>query len=371
MNKSDSLYSDDWDEPAQLPDVEHQQRKSKSKTTAPGPASETPIKEQELVQCDAPGEQEQVPFPDYQKPSYFPAIAARTSLFSAARINRDEGEDAPSVKVELSGQNGYKLTAWGPRLNMHDKLVWETALQVAMEQHQGMGSRFAISLREFARRMGWNGCSGDSLHWIWMSMRRLYFVRLEFVLPSGTKGGGSMLSTAIEDQHGNFMIRLNPDFCGPIFHEENQFLIKAKRRSTLTGQLARWLHDYFSTHNGFDAMEDSNGAAPTLRAPKEMKIKVQRLRELSGYSGERKKFVHELREAMGEIIEKAPELVASFEIDRHGRSSDTWVLNVKRGGERPAYLMPDLQRSERALPPPSPKKPARKSSAPRRSGVAL
>lgn len=349
-------YSDDWDE--SIPDTPK--------------AATTKERDGALAKCDEPGEQEVIPFPDYQKPTYFPAITARTSLFSAARISRDEGEDAPSVKVELSGQNGYKLTAWGPRLNMHDKLVWETAVQVAMEQQHGMGSRFAISLRDFARRMGWNGCSGEALQWIWMSLRRLYFIRLEFILPNGTKGGGSMLSTAIEDMDGNFLIRLNPDFCGPIFHNEKQFLIKSKRRSTLTGQLARWLHDYFSTHNGFDAADGSNGAAPAEGAPKKMKVQIKRLRELSGYSSDRKKFMHELREAMAEIVEKAPELVASSEVSRIGRSSDTWVLNVKRGIEKPAYLMPELSRSEKALPPPPSKQPARRgTAAPRRGGVNL
>jgi len=356
MNERDAKLpcNDDWDE------------------TTPESVPSSQSNGSEFVKCDEPGEQAPLDFPNHQLPSYFPAVTARTSLFSAARIDRGLAEDAPSMKVELKGQNGYKLTAWGPRLNMHDKLVWETAVQIAMEQKQGMGTRFAVSLRDFARRMGWNGCSGDALRWVWMSLRRLYFVRLEFALPNGSKGGGSILSSAFEDENGNFLIRLNPDFCGPIFHKETQFLIKTTRRAMLTGQLARWLHDHYSTHRGFDPAEPP--VAPSnAEVPTEMRIKLERLRQISGYSSDRKQFLVELRDALTEIVEKAPELIASFGIERIGKSSDNWILTVKRGREKPAYLMPELNRSEKALPPPAPaqKTSPRKGSRGSRSGVAL
>ena len=310
---------------------------------------------------DIKDEREPIPFPALQKSTYFPALTARTSLFSASRISRDATETSDSVKVELSGQNGYRLTAWGPRLNMHDKLVWETALQIAIENQHGMGARFCISLRDFAHRMGWGTQGGAALQWIWMSLRRLYFIRLDFELPNGAKGGGSMLSTAMEDQDGNFVLRLNPDFCGPMFWNDNQFLIKIKRRSTLTGQLARWLHDYFSTQRGFDVQTTSTDTGQKLAPSREMNILVLGLRKLSGYTGERKQFARELVDAMTELVAKAPELIASFDIKREGRSSDTWTLHVTRGDERPAYLVPELDRSEKQLTDPN-KKPSTRSS---------
>jgi len=336
-------YVDDWDEVPETP-------------IQPGTSN---IHDEKVL--DIKDEREPIPFPALQKSTYFPALTARTSLFSASRISRDATETSDSVKVELSGQNGYRLTAWGPRLNMHDKLVWETALQIAIENQHGMGARFCISLRDFAHRMGWETQGGAALQWIWMSLRRLYFIRLDFELPNGAKGGGSMLSTAMEDQDGNFVLRLNPDFCGPMFWNDNQFLIKIKRRSTLTGQLARWLHDYFSTQRGFDVQTTSTDTDHMSEPSREMHIQLQRLRELSGYTGERKQFARELVDAMKELVAKAPELTSSFDIKREGRSSDTWILHVIRGSERPAYLVPELNRIEKQLTDPN-KKPVRRSS---------
>lgn len=295
-----------------------------------------------------------IAFPFKHDPAYFPAITARTSLFCVNRISRDDNPDEMKnpVKVELSGQNGYKLTAWGPRLNMHDKLVWETAVQIAFENKHGFGNKFAISLRDFAQRMGWKNTGAKSLRWIWNSLRRLYHIRLDFEMPNGAKGGGSILSTAIQDENGNFTLRLNPDFCAPIFFNDNRFLIKVLRRNQLVNQLSKWLHDYLSTHKGFEVPhEDINPGRKSSEMPtqREMTLSLLNIRALCGYAGTRHQFLTELGSAMNELQKSAPELIAGHELIREGRSSDTWKLRIVRGNERPVFLMPELSRIEKNL----------------------
>jgi hypothetical protein len=286
---------------------------------------------------------EPVAFPSKHGASYYPAITARTSLFCVSRIARDDDPDDMQipVKVELSGQNGYKLTAWGPRLNMHDKLVWETAVQYAFENQHGFGSRFPVSLRDFAKRMGKKGAGGSSLKWIWHSMRRLYHTRLDFELPSGVKGGGSIFSTAIKDENGNFLLRLNPDFCAPVFFNDHRFLIKVQRRNQLPNQLSKWLHDFFSTHNGFESPQGTG---------REQHLTFSRARELSGYRGSRSQFAKDLPTAMSDLVQLAPDLIASFELEKEGRNSDTWTLKLVRGTEKPTYIIPDVERIEKDIP---------------------
>jgi hypothetical protein len=175
--------------------------------------------------ADAPGLETRgssiIPFPHRAKPDFFPALTARTSLFSASKTSRAE---TGYVECELTCQKGYSATFVGPRLNMHDKLVWDTAVQIAKERLPNLSDGFVISLREFAQRMGWKTRGGPALRWIWASLRRLYSVRVSFRLPNGKPGGGALLATALQTDEG-FYIRLNADFAQPAFLHDHQFRI--------------------------------------------------------------------------------------------------------------------------------------------------
>ena len=366
-----SHYSDDWDEaiPGQ-PSATAPADMSMGKETSRPALSASSEAEKRL---DDDLEVDPIAFPIKHDAAYFPAITARTSLFCVNRIARDDDPDEMKnpVKVELSGQNGYKLTAWGPRLNMHDKLVWETAVQIAFENQHGFGARFAITLRDFSRRMGKKSGGGASLKWIWHSLRRLYHIRLEFEMPNGVKGGGSILSTALHDENGNFMLRLNPDFCAPVFFNDNRFLIKVQRRNLLVNQLSKWLHDFLSTHNGFEVVAGAkNSSSPQNAGGRELKLSFARIRELAGYGGTRGQFAKDLIRSIGELVIAAPDLVAGYEVIKEGRASDTWKLRIVRGSEKPAYLIPEMARTERDLSTAAPfKKPKRTSKG--NGGVVL
>lgn len=167
--------------------------------------------------------------------------------------------------------------------------------------------------------MGSQNQGGRALVSIWESLERLVRCRVEFQIGESCKGIGSLLATACRDD-GRIYLRLNPDFAVPALLGDKQFLFDQARRSTLSTALSQWLHDFFSTH----------------KESKDMDLLY--LRELCGYDGTPRNFPNKLRCAMQALIAAAPELIASFEIDKKGRCSDSWMLRVVLGSEKPSFL---------------------------------
>lgn len=253
------------------------------------------------------------PVPHKRKPNNFPGFIARSAMFRAATTN--DGFDQPT----LVRAQGCTLTLSGPKLGMRDKHVWETAVQVAKERAPAIGDAFEIELRDFARRMGSNNRGAKALAAIWKSLEKLALCRAEFELGDSCKGIGSLLSTIFRE-NGRIYIRLNPDFAIPALLGDKQFLFDQSRRAALPSALSQWLHDFFSTH----------------KQAKDMDLLY--LRELSGYDGSPKNFPNKLRAAMKALIQIAPTLVASFDINDAARCSDAWMLHVVLGTDTPSFL---------------------------------
>lgn len=253
--------------------------------------------------------------PHRDKPDYFPAFMSRSAMFKAGRASEDM-----STFIEFPAQ-GCTLRCRGPRLTMKDKHVWETAIQIAKESSPGLSSSFEIGLRDFARRMGHKDFCSKTLTPIWDSLERLACARIEFDIPGQCSGVGSMLSTAVK-RDNRFYLRLNPDFALPALMGDKQFKIRSERRAKLSSALAQWLHDFYSTHS---AARD---------------LDLGYLRELCGYDSIPRNFPNKLDQAMKELSDIAPELIASFEIIKVGRDSDLWTLRALRGPEGASYKMP-------------------------------
>lgn len=259
-----------------------------------------------------------LPIPHRKDPMNFPGFIARSAMFRASSSHDAFGQP---TRVQAAG---CSLTLSGPRLGMRDKHVWETAIQVAKERAANIGDAFEIELRDFAKRMGSKNCGGRALASIWESLERLALARVEFEIApskdarSPCKGIGSLLATAFRSE-GRIHLRLNPDFALPALLGNKQFLFDQARRAKLPTSLAQWAHDFFSTHK----------IAPEMD--------LFYLRGLCGYDGPERNFPGKLRGAMESLVEIAPELVASFEIDDADRCSDSWKLTVAFGAEMPSF----------------------------------
>jgi len=251
--------------------------------------------------------------PHKRHPKNFPGFIARSAMFRASTSN-DEFDQKTVIKAQ-----GCTLTLSGPKLGMRDKQVWEAAIQVAKERARTMGDAFEIELRDLARRMGSKNQGAKALSSIWNSLEKLARCRVEFELGNSCKGIGSLLSSAFRHS-GRIYLRLNADFAIPALLGDRQFVFDQSRRAALPSALSQWLHDFFSTHN----------------VPKEMDLLY--LRELCGYDGSAKNFPGKLRAAMQALVDAAPSLVASFELEEGSRCSDGWKLRVVLGTEKPSFL---------------------------------
>lgn len=309
-------YSDDWDAD------EYTHRRD----DAPVPVQQLPIPTQAPRAALAQGSPSRATIgpstssptiaravPHKDRPRNFPGFIARSAMFRASNTNEYFAQPT-HVRAQ-----GCKLMLSGPKLGMRDKLVWETAIQIAKERAANIGEPFEIELRDFARRMGSTNHCGRALASIWESLERLTRCRVEFEIGDACKGIGSLISTALRSE-GRLYLRLNPDFVLPALLGDKQFLFDQSRRRALPFALSQWLHDFFSTH----------------KQSKDMDLLY--LRELCGYDGSPRNFPGRLRSAMEALVAAAPGLVASFEIEDTGRCSDGWKLRVVLGHEKPSFL---------------------------------
>ena len=308
--------SDDWD-PNEYSDPSQSDQCPPTPSAHKAPPSVVPARLAEMPTMKPTARQEPTSpsraVPHKNRPRNFPGFIARSSMFRVSTSG--DGFASPT----LVRAQGCTLTLTGPKLSMRDKHVWETAIQIAKERAPSIADAFEIELRDFSRRLGSANQCGTALASIWESLERLASARVEFQIGDSCKGIGSLLASAFRDD-GRLYLRLNPDFAIPALLGDKQFLFDQARRTSLPTSLAQWLHDFFSTHKEAREMD------------------LQYLRELCGHDGTTRNFPAKLRSALEELVRAAPTLVASFEIDRSSRSSDTWKLRVVLGSEKPAFL---------------------------------
>lgn len=260
--------------------------------------------------------------PHKRKSLNFPAFIPRSPMFRASAA---EGDFLTFTAIPCASGNVEML---GPKLNMRDKQVWEIAIQLAKERAEGIGARFEVELREFARRMGQEHPNALALQSIWRSLERLAAARVKFNIGKGQcKGIGSLIATAACID-GKRFIRLNPDFALPALRCDYQFAFNAPRRATLSTSLARWLHDYFSTHT------------------KAHPVDLRYLRTLCGFEAAPRNFPGKLVAAMDELVSQAPGVVASYAISKPTKCADSWILTTTLGAEKRIFAKPAAMPAE-------------------------
>lgn len=267
-----------------------------------------------------------IPLPHAKKLDYFPALFSRSALFRVGGADEDPDAFAgPAAAIAIPAQGAVNLTLSGPWPRMRDKEVWEVALQLAKEA-QDPSAPIRISLSDCAARLGRSDRSASTLDSIWRSLRRLALCRIEFDLPSAPMGrlGGNLLQAAREVGKRR-EIEVDLAFANKLLADESQFAINRQRRSLLSTALARWLHDFMSTHTTKEAA---------------FVFEIRYLRELCGYGANKKRFPAALELALKELAQKAPEVLAGYAINKLGKSSDDWTGEVSSGSEKRLFQLP-------------------------------
>lgn len=360
-------YSDDWDDPLPEP-----ARKPEASPSGAPPASGStaqpaaPGAAPSPVGAQAPAQQATrafgtlserppvaIPLSGEKEWNRFPGLMARSAVFRVGRADPEPtatGAEEPRPKYpqeELAAYGkSYEVKFEGPRLTMRDKRVWERVLQGA-KACKFAGVEFALSASELSGSLG--GCSsGPELSRVVTSLKRLCAARIRY--RAGEATGGAFLVGSARLFSSGWRVSIDPDLVHLLTFDD-QFAINSGRREKLKSDLAKWLHDFMSTHEkGY-----------------EEGFKLAELMALSGWRGDKGQFPSALDSALKNLVEECPEVVSGFEMRRKGRGSAEWRVKVNRGPETEKFRCPaDEEAREQA------KKAARaKKAGKRKGGVSL
>lgn len=253
------------------------------------------------------------PIPNHNKLNHYPGLFHRSGLFSVGRAG--DGHRTEEVK----SQGRYGLAVDGPSLSMHDKAVWEAVIDIAKERGHDLSKPLRTSLSEIARKCGAEFTGSRTTAAVREGLGRLSRTNLECSLDQAGRVKGRILAGVEIGSHGA-SVSFDPELMAALLGADFNFHIDIQRRGLLSGSLARWMHDFLSTH--------SQSRPMTLKY----------VRELCGYTSDPKRFPAALADAMEELMSKAPGLVSAFDIDRKTRTSDFWTLQIVRGPELPKFV---------------------------------
>lgn len=265
-------------------------------------------------------------FPCSKFPEHFPAIFARSGLFSVERLAR--GEDAEPMFTGQIKTAGAVMTYSGPRLSMRDKELYCELVSRAKQARLRLDSALVVPLSHLAKSLGWLSYSDAALNWMFDAAQRLTRAHVRCKLTDSAAFHGPMLLSATKTVNG-LVVKFDPAFALGAFGHGRQFLIDRARSGTLKKPIASWLHDYLSTHT------------------KRQAVDLTYLRKLCGYPPlpsdkreaalKRKEFPGLLKAAVKDLVAAAPDLCAGMELAKGTKSSDGWTATFNPGSHKPAF----------------------------------
>lgn len=258
---------------------------------------------------------EPIPLPVVDKLDRFPALASRGGLF---RVGIDGGQVFKAVELACL-EKERRLVYTGPKLTMDDKRVWEVVLATAKQR--GAGVEIRLSARGVAAALK-RSTGGKETNRIVASLKRLAQAEIIYELPGGARGSARLLKS-LRKAPGCWMATLDPDLLTAL-REDKQFRIDVARRESLSSRLAKWLHDFLSTH------------APASK----WDFELGRLAELCGADPHDTHFPANLDDALTELMRSCPSVLASHQLGRIGREWAFWTVSMRKGDEKAEFTWP-------------------------------
>lgn len=255
---------------------------------------------------DAPGEA--VAIPVAHMLDRYPALAQRSGLF---RVGLCGGKAFEGCELACF-ESDRRLIYSGPKLTMEDKRVWEAVLAAAKQR--GAGVEFPLPARSVATALG-RSTGGKESRSIVASLKRLRQAEIDYQLPGGARGSARLVKS-LRKAPGRYMASLDPALL-PALYDDKQFRIDSKRRESLNSDLARWLHDFMSTHEAGSKWE----------------FRLDRLADLCGADPDDSHFATNLEAALDELRDSCPLVLASHSLAKIGRERPFWRVALWKGSE--------------------------------------
>jgi hypothetical protein len=324
----EEFYEPDWDapQPDQAAGADRQAAEPKGAPAAAalvavGVPCAAPATEpaQAAAQGSTVAPQALAAWPPRDRAGLYPSLFSRSALFQVGKGKRD-APWRPTRKIQCQGE--HALEATGPRLSMRDKAVWEFAIDRARAAGQ-IGEEFELPLRACALALGAKkDRSSKTLDRVYDSLQRLASTTLDFKFATGESGSCKLLARAA--MRGKACVVALDPAIGALLAADFLFMIDAARRQKLGSDVAKWLHDFHSTHEQLD------GA-----------FLVGTLRKLCGYEGQEGHFSGQLAAALEDAKTSAPGIVAAFQVSKAKAKADAWKVSVVRGDGAASFEMPE------------------------------
>ena len=217
-----------------------------------------------------------------------PNLVSRSALFSCVRtvIPSEPDEEvvaAPRVvgvviEKRVASTSQYKVVYRGEVLNQADGEVWQVAILTA-RQAGAAGTPVTFSLNEWCRILNRRENDQRTNSAIVRSLKRLMGA---FLMVENRESGEDVWVNLIErvkrdPTSGRYMISINPLIVSLFTDDVTE--IDLRRKARLRSSLAKWMHDYFSTHShpipiALDRLQELSGMAANT-ALRNVRIKVR------------------------------------------------------------------------------------------------
>ncbi len=256
------------------------------------------------------------PIPASQFLDRFPGMASRTALFSVGRFDKS----LSGVRKVACYEKDMEITLDGPMLTLEDKRVWEVALSAA-KTFGGAGVEFKLSANRIADKLG-RSPTGKTTAAIAASLQRLAAAQIVYKTPEGATGCAKLLESA-DKQISGWRVAISLDLLAAL-RDHKQFAVDGERRKRLKSDIARWLHDFLSTHQ------------PAYKTK-------HRLVELAALCGARSNLSHfptHLQAALEDILSASPELLECVNWERPEKEWTSWWITMVKGAENATFVWP-------------------------------
>lgn len=207
----------------------------------------------------------------------------RNALFGIQRertINHNE-----ELVFNCPGEITLKYS--GPELNQDDSIVWQMIIRAVRHNQVPMGSLVQLSTQEMLSALG-RSDGGVNFKWLKSCMDRLSSALINIDTPTDETKSYLLVGYKIDKKTKKIYVGIS-SFLYPLFIGDLTD-IDLIRKATLKSQLARWLHDFYSSHSN------------------PFPYSLEKIKELSRSNKQNSKFKIMIKEAIDELKLCSPPL---------------------------------------------------------------
>lgn len=183
--------------------------------------------------------EDSIPWPSVQ--FGIPNRLLRSAVFGVQREKRDGVLD----QFNFTYREHYEITYIGPRLNQDDSIVWQAILRAIKNTKSPLGKAITIKKSDVLNHLKKSN-GGDNYKWLMSCLDKLAISNLKCVKGKDVFSSSLIIGYSLNDSDSYFSAGVS-SFLAPLLSEDLTD-IDILRKSKLSSQLSKWLHDFYSSH---------------------------------------------------------------------------------------------------------------------------